>query len=291
MSAARYLAQNRIGHTITKICWRKDCIEPVANTTYLFAVNGILGVSFLKLLILVFVSLFVLPAVGTAAWWATVDRPSSWSTADWSASGVLPAASSIDGPAIYLMAARTGGLKGAFSVHCWIVIKRDRTAGFDRYDKVGWGLPVRKNAYAADGRWYSNKPEIIASVQGPQAARLVARAEAAIAAYPYQGRGDYTIWPGPNSNSFVAHVMRAIPEMDARMPSNAVGRDFAPGLFSVDVASDWSDIHATIGGLVGFAAGVRSGLEFHLFGLVAGVDILRPAIKIPAYGRLGLSAG
>lgn len=246
---------------------------------------------FIKILILAFCVMFILPAVGTAAWWASIDRPSSWSSADWSASGVLPKPGSVDGPAIFLMAARTGGLKGAFSVHCWIVIKRSENAGYDRYDKVGWGLPVRKNAYAPDGRWYSNAPEIIAKVTGPAATGLVSKAEAAIGSYPFSDRGDYAIWPGPNSNSFVAYVLRAIPEMGARMPPNAVGRDFAPGLAAVDIADDWSDVHATLGGLFGFAAGLRSGFEVHVLGLVAGIDVARPALKIPAYGRIGLSAG
>ena len=233
--------------------------------------------------------LFFLPAVGTAAWWVSIDRPSSWRTADWSTSGVLPSPADVDGPAIYLMAARAGGLKGAFSVHCWIVIKRGAGSGYDRYDKVGWGLPVRKNDYPADGRWYSNMPEIVASISGPEAGTPIRKAEAAIAAYPYNDRGDYAIWPGPNSNSFVAHVLKEIPELGTQMPSNAVGRDFAPGLASLDIADDWSNIHATFGGLFGFAAGIRTGFEIHLLGFVAGVDFARPAIKIPAYGRMGLS--
>ncbi len=245
---------------------------------------------FVKMLLATVFLLFLVPAAGTAAWWATLERPNSWRTADWSASGVLPSPTSIDGPAIFVMAARTGGLKGAFSVHSWLVIKRDVGSGYDRYDKVGWGRPVRKNAYDPDGRWYSNPPEIVASVTGPDAVRLVANAEAAIATYPFRDQGDYTIWPGPNSNSFVAHVLRAIPEMGAKLPPNAVGRDFAPGIASIDIADDWSDFHATLGGLFGFAAGLRSGLEIHLLGLVAGVDFVCPALKIPAYGRVNLTS-
>lgn len=187
------------------------------------------------------------------------------------------------------MAARTGGLKGAFSVHSWLVIKRSANSGYDRYDKVGWGRPVRKNAYAADGRWYSNTPEIITVITGSRAAPLVEKAEAAIAGYPYTKRGDYTIWPGPNSNSFVAHVLKSVPELSITLPSNAVGRDYAPGIASVEIADDWADIHVTFGGILGFAAGLRSGLEIHLLGLVAGFDVVRPALKIPAYGRVGLS--
>ncbi len=241
---------------------------------------------FLKIVALTFFLIFLLPAAGTAAWWASLDRPSSWRSADWSASGILPRSETIDGPAIFLMAARTGGLKGAFSVHCWLVIKRDAGSGYDRYDKVGWGRPVRKNAYAPDARWYSNKPQIVASVTGRQAAQLVDKAEAAIAAYPFSGKGDYTIWPGPNSNSFVAHVLRAIPEMGAQMPPNAIGRDYAPGFASFHIEGR-TDVHATLGGLLGFSVGLHSGIELHILGLVAGIDIARPALKIPAYGRAG----
>ena len=41
----------------------------------------------------------------------------------------------------------------------------------------------------------------------------------------YDGR-DYRIWPGPNSNSFVAHVLREVPELGTTLPPNATGRDF-----------------------------------------------------------------
>ncbi|MDZ7824242.1 MAG: hypothetical protein U5K75_09555 [Ahrensia sp.] len=39
--------------------------------------------------IAVFISLFLLPVAGSAAWWSTVERPSSWRNADWGASGLL----------------------------------------------------------------------------------------------------------------------------------------------------------------------------------------------------------
>ncbi len=167
-------------------------------------------------------------------------------------------------------------------------IKKPGSISYDRYDKVGWGSPIRHNAYAVDGRWYSNAPEIVASATGPEAARLIPEVEQAIADYRYSHRGDYRIWPGPNSNSFVAHVLRSTPDLGAILPPNATGRDYAPGLFAVDLASDWRDIHVTLGGFLGFAAGVRSGIEFHFAGLVAGLDLANPAVKIPAYGTVRL---
>lgn len=230
---------------------------------------------------------FVFPALASAAWWQFQDRPRSWRTADWSSSGVLSQERRNAGPAIFVMAARTGGLKGAFSVHSWLVVKRGN-GEFDRYDKVGWGPPVRKNAYPADGLWYSNRPNIVHVVRGAEAIELIPRVEAAIRTYPHSASGDYRLWPGPNSNSFVAHVLRKVPELGANMPPNAIGRDFVPGLASFAWSPEGRDVHASLGGLIGFAAGARSGFELHFLGLVAGLDISKPALKIPGFGRVDL---
>lgn len=232
---------------------------------------------------------FVLPALATVVWWELQDRPRSWRTADWSASGVLQTADSDAEAAVYVMAARTGGLKGAFSVHSWIVFKPAGAAAYERYDKVGWGMPVRRNAYAPDGRWYSNMPQVVREVRGEAAAKLIPQIEAAIESYPYASSGGYRIWPGPNSNSFVAHVVRSVPELGARMPPNAAGRDYAPGWASLDWLPE-GGLHATLGGWFGFTIGRAAGLEIHFLGLVAGLDFSRPAINVPAFGRVGLTS-
>lgn len=242
----------------------------------------------LKLVGVLVLAIFVAPAFATAGWWSLVDRPGSWRSADWSSSGMLPASPTLDEAAVYVLAARTGGLKGAFSVHSWIVLKRPGSPRYERYDKVGWGSPIRRDGWAADGRWYSNMPQMVAMAQGEQAEALMAKMDAAIASYPYSHRGDYRIWPGPNSNSFVAHVLREVPELDATLPPNATGRDFAPGIVSVDLAPDGRDLHVTLAGLAGFALGARSGVEVHFLGLVAGLDVVRPALKVPAFGRVPL---
>jgi hypothetical protein len=228
---------------------------------------------------------FVAPALATVAWWTMKDRPGTWSSADWTSSHLLPAAADDPGAAVYVMAARTGGLKGAFSVHSWIVLKRAGAATYDRYDKVGWGSPIRRNSRPADGRWYSNEPYIVHELRGDAAARAIPSVEAAIASYPWSKNGDYQVWPGPNSNSFVAHVLRAVPELGT-MPPNATGRDFAAGIGSIGWSSETGDLHATLHGLAGFAIGATSGIELHFLGLVAGIDFARPALKIPAWGRL-----
>lgn len=239
--------------------------------------------------LLVFVLLcFIAPAMASLAVRAASSQPGSWRTADWSSSGLLPEAESDADAAVYVMAARTGGLKGALAVHSWIVTKPAGGKQYTRYDKVGWGNPIRTNAYPADGRWYSNPPEVLAELHGAEAARLIPAIEAAVRTYPFSGRGDYTIWPGPNSNSFVAHVLRQVPELHLALPPEAVGRDFRPFGEFVTLSDDWRNLEISLGGYAGLAVGTLHGFEVRLGGLVFGLDIAHPGIKLPGFGRVGI---
>ena len=219
---------------------------------------------------------------------AAGSQPCSWHSADWSSSGLLPLAADDGDAAIYVMAARTGGLKGALAVHSWVVTKEAGSERYTRYDKVGWGSPIRVNAYAADGRWYSNTPDILLALHGDEAARLIPLIEAAVTDYPHAGRGDYNIWPGPNSNSFVAHVLREVPELGITLPPEAVGRDYRSWDKVVTLTPDWRNLEISFGGYAGLGLGVLHGVEIRLAGLVFGLDIARPGIKLPGFGRIGI---
>lgn len=242
----------------------------------------------LKKLVLFVLLCFVAPALASLAVRAASSQPGSWRTADWSSAGVLADPGDQPDAAVYVMAARTGGLKGALAVHSWIVTKAAGSKQYTRYDKVGWGTPIRTNAYPADGRWYSNPPQVLAEVHGAEAARLIPTIEAAVRSYPFSGRGDYTIWPGPNSNSFVAHVLRQVPELHLALPPEAVGRDFRPFGDFITLSDDWRNLEISLGGYAGLAVGTLYGTELRLGGLVFGVDFARPGLKLPGFGRIGL---
>lgn len=238
-----------------------------------------------KLMIFVFLC-FIVPALASLGVRAASSQPDSWRSADWSSTEILPVAGDDQPAAIYVMTARTGGLKGGLAVHSWIVTKSAGEARYTRYDKVGWGSPVRTNAYPADGRWYSNEPQILFALRGELAARLIPRIEAAVRAYPYSNPGDYQIWPGPNSNSFVAYVLRSVPELHLALPPEAVGRDYRSLGEFVTVSPDWRNLELSLGGYAGLAIGELYGLELRLGGLVFGVDVTKPALKLPGFGRI-----
>lgn len=244
-------------------------------------------IRFLRRALLVFTVLFLTPLAASTAWWLMQDRPQSWRAADWGPSGVLPPATADAEARIHVMAARTGGLKGAVSVHSWIVFKEAGARDWTRWEVVGWGTPLRRNAYAADAHWYSNAPDILATIEGEAATAAIPKLQAAIDAYPYSQRGDYTIWPGPNSNTFVGYLLRAVHELDATLPPHAVGKDWlGPGLQTErDAGGDW---HLSWNGWVGGSFGSRTGVELHLLGQSLGVEWERPAVKLPGVGRLGV---
>lgn len=250
----------------------------------------ICGMTVAKLLLSLFAFLFLLPLGTHAAWWTAHKHPASFAEADWSASGVLPSPKSEPDAVVHILAGRTGRWKGIFAHHSWIVVKPRGAARYTRYEVVGWGNPVRTDAYPPDGRWYSDTPVIMATLRGDAAQRAIPRIREAVARYPYAAPGSYTIWPGPNSNTFVATVVRAVPELAAGLLPTALGKDY-PGrwLYAGNTPSH-TGWQVSLNGAAGFSVGWIEGVEINLFGLVAGLDVRRPALKLPGWGRVGLSA-
>jgi hypothetical protein len=233
-------------------------------------------------------ALFLLPIAARAAFYAYEGGPGSWRNADWSSTGSLPAATAEPEARVLVMSGRTGGWKGVFAVHSWIVLKPENATSWRRYDVVGWGNPVRINGWAPDGRWFGNSPQVVLDLHGDAAARAIPKIEAAVKAYRYASAGDYRIWPGPNSNTFVATMLRAIPEADTILPANAVGRDFRPWPYA-GLTDSGTGVEASLWGLLGVKVGWVEGVEFNVLGLVAGLDLRHPAIKLPGFGRIGLA--
>ena len=233
--------------------------------------------------------LFLGPIFARAALYAVDDGPRSWRDADWSSTGLLPKASADTQARVIVFTATTGAWKGIFSVHSWIVFKSANASAWTRYDVVGWGEPVRTNNWPADGRWFGNMPVAIVDISGSDAEKLIPRIEAAVAEYRFAGLGDYRIWPGPNSNSFVASILRAVPELGVTLPPNAVGRDFREGIYA-GLTDSRTGVELNLSGLAALKIGWVEGIEVNLLGLVAGLDLRHPGLKLPGFGRVGIES-
>ena len=235
--------------------------------------------------------LFLAPLLTHAVWWQLGDHPRSWAEASWSSAGVLPAASDERDAVVHVLAGRTGRWKGIFAHHTWIVVKPKGAPRYTRYEVVGWGKALRINNYAADGRWYGNTPEIVVTLRGAQAERAIPEIRVAVDAYPHGGVNSYTIWPGPNSNTFVASISRRVPALAPALLPTAVGKDFAGWPLFLGTPPSGSGVQLSVGGLLGVTVGRIEGFEINVLGLVAGIDVHRPALKLPGWGRLELGAG
>lgn len=214
--------------------------------------------------------------------------PKSWQDADWSSAGLLPAPNAHKEAHVAVLAARTARWKGLFSQHCWIVIKPKGHARYERYEVVGWGDPVRKDAYAADGRWFSNQPTVVYEISGHAAAKIIPTLRHAIDTYTHNAPETYRMWPGPNSNTFVATMARQIVGFDPHLPANAIGKDYLrEGTYfgPTPTNSGWQ---VSLGGFLGVTLARREGFEINLFGLVVGANVSPATLSLPSLGTMRL---
>ncbi len=241
-----------------------------------------------RLILLTSLFVFFLPvAVRAALYWAR-GEDTHWARADWSSTGTLPAAQAHEPAMVRIYSSRVGRWRGIFATHSWIVVKDRGAASYQRFDKVGWGPPIRVNGYAPDGRWFGNDIEPVFAADGADAEALIPRIREAVEGYSFRNRGDYNAWPGPNSNTFVASVLAAVPEARAALPPTAIGKDFPANGDWIGLAPSRTGVRMTLGGYFGATIAWVEGVEVNFLGLVAGLDVRRPGIKIPGYGRFGL---
>ena len=236
-------------------------------------------------IVLLVVALFVIPLAISVA--THTPAAATWYTASREPTGLAPDPALVREPVVQVYVARTFGWRGAFGAHSWIVFKREDAPVYTRYDVVFWGGPpyVRRDFAAPDGLWFGSRPDLLVDRRGEGVDALIDRIEAAIKSYPYYDT--YRTWPGPNSNTFIAHIGRSVPELRLDLPSNAIGKDYQPLSSMIGRAPSGTGVQLSIYGLLGVIVAPEEGLEFNLLGLSLGVDVAQPALRLPGLGRVG----
>ncbi len=213
-----------------------------------------------------------------------------WSSATHRSSGLAPDPALHREAVVQVYGGRTFGWRGAFAVHTWLAAKPAGADRFTRYEVIGWYARAGRSAVsvsnlrAADAEWYGAAPELIRDLRGAQAEAVIVKLEAATASYPFANR--YSAWPGPNSNTFIAHLAREIPELRLAMPSTAVGKDYLPLSDAIARAPSGTGYQLSLLGLLGALVGLEEGIELNLLGLVVGLDFRPPALKLPGIGNV-----
>lgn len=223
-----------------------------------------------------------------------VSLTTDWRTADRSSAGLAPDPAATREAVVQVYAARAFHWRGLFAVHTWIATKAEGADHYRVHQVLGWNRwrgrsVVDSRVEVPDRSWYGAPPVVVTDVRGEQAGALIAEIDAAVARYPYPH--DYRVWPGPNSNTFVAFVGREVPSLGVALPATAIGKDYLPGGALLGTAPSGTGGQLSLGGLLGVTAARTEGLELNVLGLVFGIDPLRPALKLPGVGRLGLPRG
>ncbi len=213
-----------------------------------------------------------------------------WRTASHRATGLAPDPAAHREAVVQVFASRTFGWRGAFADHTWLAAKPAGAGRYTRYEVIGWyaggdrSVVSVSDLRAPDAEWYGAPPRLLRDLRGPAAEAVIAALPRALASYPHPTT--YRMWPGPNSNTFVAHLGRSIPELRLVMPPTAIGKDYVPIHELVGASPSHTGIQLSVYGLVGVLAGCDEGLELNVLGLVAGVDFRNPALKLPGLGRV-----
>lgn len=211
-----------------------------------------------------------------------------WATARRDSAGVAPSPLQFKETAIVqVYTAPTFGWRGLFAVHPWIIFKKAGETQFQRYEVVSWGSTnvVRHNYALPDGYWFGAQPVPIVDHRGAAAEAMIPHIEAAIKRYPWPHT--YRVWPGPNSNTFLAHIGREVPELRLDLPANAIGKDFRSLAHPVGLPPSGRGVQVTLLGVLGLTLGAEEGVEINLLGLNLGLDVRSPALRLPFVGRLG----
>ncbi len=242
-----------------------------------------------KHLSIIFVVVLIGPVLGMACGQMHLDR--DWRTASRVSAQVAPSPETPEA-IVQVYAARAFNWRGIFGVHTWIATKRPQDQYFVVHDVIGWRRFSNRPVVASyidipDRLWFGNRPELLADLRGQAAEEAIVNIADAIGEYSYSW--DYSLWPGPNSNTFTAFVGRRVPELRLHLPPTAIGKDFLENGDIVARSPSGTGYQVSAFGLLGLTAAWREGVELNVLGLVFGLDIRRPAIKLPGIGRLGFS--
>ena len=121
------------------------------------------------------------------------------------------------------------GFRGNFAIHTWIATKAENAGTYKIYQVIGWrlrrGRPVVSISEGNPARpWYGSPAILLHERRGSEAGLLIERIDTAVDSYPFPN--EYKMWPGPNSNSFMAWIALEVPELGLRLPAKAIGQSW-----------------------------------------------------------------
>ncbi|HEY1097154.1 MAG TPA: DUF3750 domain-containing protein [Alphaproteobacteria bacterium] len=214
-----------------------------------------------------------------------------WQKASRESVGIAPKPDQEKRAIVQIYAARAHGWRGNYAVHSWIATKDKNASFYNVYQVVGWrsrrGLGVVSiERDLPDRKWFDHEPELLFELKGAGAEKMIPQLKIAAKHYPYPD--SYRLFPGPNSNSFIAYMIRHTPGIYVELPPHAIGKDWVDDGKFFARSETGTGYQFSLYGLFGITVGLAEGFEVNILGLCFGIDVARPALKLPFIGRLGL---
>lgn len=212
-----------------------------------------------------------------------------WRTASRAPVGWAPDPADYEPAVVQVYSAAAVRWRGKFSDHTWIAFKPAGASFYTRYEVTGFYLRRNQNSIrltettTPDQRWFGASPKLLQDLRGAEAEAVIAKIPAAVESYPFPNT--YVVWPGPNSNTFIAHIGRSIPELRLTMPGNTIGKDFT-GWQVIAPAPSNTGLQISLGGALGILLAKNEGLEINVLGLVIGLNPLDLSLTLPSLGRV-----
>ena len=216
----------------------------------------------------------------------------AWWQASRESAGLAPDANEVEDAIVQVYAARAFSWRGALGVHTWISTKPTSAKEYTIYHLVGWRLrrgddPVVIQKDIPDRLWYDAEPEILVDLRGDGVDAIISRIDNLARSYPF--KEEYTLWPGPNSNTFTAWIARQVPELKLDLPPTAIGKDWLGSDVFLAKAPSGTGYQVSFWGLLGILIAKEEGIEFNLAGLNFGINLKDIGIRLPGLGNISLS--
>ena len=153
---------------------------------------------------------------------------------------------------------------------------------------AGAYIAVYRSGFRAgipDGRWFGNEPTLspTCAAKPPPKRSESSRRRGKL---PYAN--EYIVWPGPNSNTFLAYIGRQVPELRMDFPATAIGKDYPINGSIVDRTPSGTGYQLSMLGVLGVALSREEGIEVNLLGLSFGIDFLRRPSSFRLSAALGV---
>lgn len=236
--------------------------------------------------------IYLVPVGYSLASYLFTDDGKAWWERSRARSGQAPDPTIVKDAVIQVYAARAARWRGALGVHTWVAVKPVNADYYTRMEVFGfnvrrYGNSVSINQRSPDSYWFGSTPLLLRDIRGGEdVEEMINRLYEAVDLYPYDNR--YRLWPGPNSNTFVAWLGRAVPELRLELPVTAMGKDYLPSGKLIASTPSGTGIQFSVGGIFGFLFSREEGFEVNLLGFSAGIDLSPAAIKLPGIGRIGI---